>query len=61
MIVQREAFGDRGLAHAGLAHEDGVVLAAPAEHLDGPLELLLAADQRIDAAGAGAFSLRSTR
>ena len=45
----REPFGDRGLADAGLADVQGVVLAAAAQDLDGALDLELAADQRIDA------------
>ena len=48
---ERQALGDGGLADAGLADEDRVVLAAAAEHLDGALELVLAADQRIDLPG----------
>ena len=46
----RQALGDRGLADAGLADVQRVVLAAPAQDLDGALDLELAADQRIDAA-----------
>ena len=45
----REPFGDRGLAHAGLADVQRVVLAAAAQDLDGALDLELAADQRVDA------------
>jgi hypothetical protein len=47
----RESFGDRGLADAGLADQQRVVLAAAAERLHHALELLVAADQRIDLAG----------
>ncbi len=46
-------FGDGGLAHAGLADQQRIVLAAAAQHLDDALELVLAADQRIDLAGLG--------
>ena len=46
----RQAFGDGGLADAGVADEQRVVLLAPAQHLDGALDLGSAADQRIDAA-----------
>ena len=46
----REPLGDRGLAHAGLAHQQRVVLAAAAERLDHALDLAVAADQRIDLA-----------
>ena len=47
----REALGDRGLAHAGFADQQRIVLAAAAQRLHHALELLLAADQRIDLAG----------
>ena len=50
-----QAFGHRGLADAGLADEHRVVLAAAAQHLDRPLQLLGAADQRIEQPLAGAF------
>ena len=43
-----QAFGHRRLADAGVADEDRIVLAAPAEHLDGPLQFRGAADQRIE-------------
>ncbi len=46
--LAREAFGDRGLADAGVADQQRVVLLPAAEHLDGALDLGLAADQRID-------------
>ena len=49
----REPLGDGGLADAGLADEQRVVLAAAAEDLDGPLDLHLATDQRVDLAGLG--------
>ena len=45
----RQAFGDRGLADAGLADVQRIVLAAAAQDLDGALDLELAADERIDA------------
>ncbi len=48
--AEREALDDGRLAHARVAHEDGVVLPPPAEHVDGALELALAADERVDAA-----------
>jgi hypothetical protein len=47
-----QALGDRGLADAGLAHQQRVVLAAAAQHLDDALDLVLAADQRVDLAVA---------
>ena len=48
-----EAFGDRGLADAGVADEQRVVLLPAAENLDGAVDLGAAADQRIDAALLG--------
>ena len=46
----RQTFGDRGLADAGLADEQRIVLLAAAQHLDGAVDLGVAADQRIDLA-----------
>ncbi len=46
----REPFGDRGLADAGFADEQRIVLLPAAEHLDGAADLGVAADQRIDLA-----------
>ena len=48
----REPLGDGRLAHAGIAHEQRVVLLPPAQHLDGALDLRPPPDQGIDAAGA---------
>ena len=48
-----EALDDRGLAHAGLADQHGVVLRAPAEHLDHAADLVVAADHRIELALLG--------
>ena len=47
-----QAFGERGLAHAGFADVERVVLAAAAQHLDGAFDFVGAADQRVDLAGA---------
>ena len=47
-----EALGDRGLADARIADIERIVLGAAAEHLDGAAQFQLAADQRIDLAGA---------
>ena len=44
----RQAFDNRRLADAGLADEHGVVLRPAAEHLLHALELVLAADERIE-------------
>ncbi len=51
--LAREAFGDRGLADAGIAHIKRVVLAAAAEDLDRAVDLGAAADQRVDLAVLG--------
>ena len=51
--LARQAFGDGGLADAGIAHEQRIVLLAAAENLDRALDFRLAADQRIDAARLG--------
>ena len=48
-----EPFGDRGLADAGFADIERIVLLPPAQHLDGAVDLGLAADQRIDLAVLG--------
>src|ERR1051325_9221216 len=47
-----EALGDRGLAHARLADQHRVVLGAPREHLDDAPDLVVAADHRVELAGA---------
>jgi hypothetical protein len=51
----RQAFGHCGFADASLADEHGIVLPPAAEHLDGPLQLLRPADQRIEQALPGAI------
>src|SRR5262249_39830160 len=51
--AERQTLDDRRLADARIAHEDGVVLAAPAEHVHRALELAGAPDERIDLAGRG--------
>ncbi len=45
-----EAFGHRRLADAGVADEDRIVLAAPAQDFDRALQFVGAADQRIEQA-----------
>ena len=47
---------DGGLAHAGLANQDGIVLGAPGQHLHNATDLLVAANDRIDLARAGESS-----
>ena len=49
----RQPLDDGGLADAGLADEDGVVLGAPRQHLDHAADLLVAADDRIELVLAG--------
>ena len=48
-----QALDDRGLADAGLADQHRVVLGAPGQDLDGLLDLVGAADHRVDLAVAG--------
>ena len=50
-----QALDDGGLAHARLADEHGVVLAAAREDLDDALDLLLAPDHRVELARAGSL------
>src|SRR3546814_12436689 len=50
----RQALGQRGLAHAGLAHVERVVLSPAAQYLDGALDLRAAANQRVDPPFLGA-------
>ena len=49
----RQPFDDRRLADARLADQHGIVLGAPRQHLDGAADLVVAADDRIELAGAG--------
>src|SRR5207249_10685509 len=46
----REPFDDRGLTHAGLADQHRIVLRPTGKDLDDALDLLLAADDRIELA-----------
>src|SRR5581483_2981484 len=48
-----QALCDRGLAHAGLADQRCVVLAPPGQYLDDLRDLILAPDDRVDAACLG--------
>src|SRR6186713_3136133 len=52
----REALDNRGLAHARLADEHGVVLGAAGEHLDGAANLVIAADHRVELAAGSTRS-----
>ncbi len=51
--AERQTLDDGGLADAGLADQDGVVLGAAGEDLDGAADLFVAADDGIDLAIAG--------
>ena len=53
MDALREPFREGGLSDAALAHEDGVVLAAPRQHVDGAFDLGVAADQRVETTRSG--------
>ena len=46
-----EPLHDRRLAHAGLTNEDRVVLRAPGQHLNGPADLIVPPDHRIQLVG----------
>jgi len=48
----RQTLRDSGLADAGIADEQRVVLLPPAQDLDGAVDLGLTADQRVDLAFA---------
>ena len=48
-----QALGDGSLAHAGLADQAGIVLLAPVQDLDHPLQLLLPADHIVQLALPG--------
>ena len=48
-----QPLGDGGLADSRLADQHGVVLGAPAQHLDHPADLLVATDDRVELARAG--------
>ncbi len=50
-----QAFGNGGLADAGIAHEQRIVLLAAAKNLDGAVHFGGAADQRVDPARLGLF------
>ena len=44
----RQSFGDGGLADPGFTDEQGIVLAPPAQDLNGAFDLIAPADQRVD-------------
>jgi len=49
----RQALDDGGLAHARFTDQHRIILGAPAEHLDHAQDLGVAADDRVQFAGAG--------
>ncbi len=49
----RQSFDDGGFAHAGLADQHGIVLGAPAQHLDHAANLFIASDHRVKLAAPG--------
>ena len=51
--ASREALDDGGLAHAGLANQDRVVLLAAGEDLDHAADIVVPADDRVELALAG--------
>ena len=52
----RQAFDDGGLAYAGFADQNRIVLGAALQHLDGAADFIVAADHRVEFAQAGTFS-----
>src|SRR5690349_15086573 len=46
----RQSLSDSGLADAGFADKQGIILLPPAQHLDGAADFQLAPDQWIDLA-----------
>ena len=53
--AQRQTFGDGGLTDAGLSYQHGVVLGAPQQDLHRAPDFVIAADDGIELAFAGAF------
>ena len=51
----RQAFHNRGFAHARLADEHGVVFGAPLQHLNGAADFVVAPDNGVELAVARAF------
>ena len=56
--AKRQAFGNGGLAHAGFANENRIVLGAPGQHLNGAANFFIPANDRIELA-RWAASVRS--
>jgi hypothetical protein len=53
--AEREAFDDRRFADAWLTNEDGIVLGTPRQDLDYAANFLVAPNDGVELAGAGAF------
>ncbi len=52
--AQSQTFGKSGFAHARIAHEKRIILAATAEYLNGAIQLLLTAHKGVNLAFPGA-------
>src|SRR3546814_4223444 len=52
-LAQGQAFDHGGLADAGFAHANGIVLAAAGQYVDHLADLGVAAEHRVDLAGGG--------
>jgi hypothetical protein len=53
--AKRQTFGDRGLADARLADQNGIVLRAARQYLDRAADFLVAADDGVELAGSRKF------
>src|SRR5215213_7230250 len=53
MNPERQPLSQSGLADPRLTHQQRVVLASPAQHLNHPLEFVCPANERIDLPGRG--------
>ena len=53
MNLHRQPFGDGCLANSRITDINGIVLASATQHMNRPLDLVVAADQRIDVALRG--------
>src|SRR6476646_5571875 len=55
MDRERQPLGERGLANARFAYEHRIVLAPAQQNMNGPLDLVLAPDERLDLSLGGAI------
>ena len=53
--ARRQPFDDGGFAHAGFANQHRVVFRAPLQNLNRAADFVVAPDDRVELAGAGAF------